>query len=52
MAKDRKTVAAELRRVAGELRTRPVPLRDLIPLLTKAADTIDQLVGLVNEAKR
>lgn len=34
--------AAELRAAAKTLRRSPIPLKDLIPLLTKAADELDR----------
>ena len=37
------TLIATLRRVAQDLRRRPIPLSDLIPLLQQAADRIEQL---------
>ncbi len=49
-------IAKELRDMAGELRTRPVAIRDTIPLMTRAADELDSVremaVGFVQaEAK-
>ncbi len=43
-------VQEKLRNAARQLRTRPMPLADLIPLLTEAADKIDDLIIEVIEA--
>lgn len=37
-------VAQDLRETAKELRLRPLPIKDLIPLLCRAADALDYLM--------
>lgn len=37
------TLQQKLRRIAGELRIKPYPIKDLIPLLQRAADKLDSL---------
>ena len=41
-APERAPIIAELRKVAAELRTRPIPLADVIPLLQRAADALEK----------
>lgn len=36
------TTDEKLRRMAAELRRRPIPLSDMIPLMLEAADVIEQ----------
>lgn len=43
----RETTSDRLRRVALTLRTKPIPIKDLIPLLQEAADEIDSLNSIL-----
>lgn len=50
------TIAKDLRAMISELRYRPIPIRDVIPLMTKAADELDSVramaVGFVQAEAR
>lgn len=41
--------AKELRDLCQAIRTKPVPLKDIIPMLQRAADTIDELKNQLND---
>jgi hypothetical protein len=41
-APERTAIIAELRKMASELRRRPIPLADMIPLLLRAADALEK----------
>ena len=42
-------IAEDLRRLAATLRTSSVPLKDLIPLLNRAADALDAKQAKIDE---
>jgi hypothetical protein len=44
-----KTLHERLRDVANKLRTKPIPLSDLIPILHEAADELEELDKYVQE---
>jgi hypothetical protein len=46
------TTQEELRKAARDLRVRPVPLADFIPLLLRAADVIDEAEALIRAHTR
>lgn len=43
------TLPERLRAMARDIRRRPIPLADVIPLLTEAADEIDTLIVCITE---
>jgi hypothetical protein len=42
-------IQERLRKVSGEIRRKPYPLKDFIPLLQEAADVIDSLYKYIED---